>query len=343
MSKVSSSNFPLVSIIIVNWNGGNVFKKCLQSLADLNYPNWKLIIVDNGSTDGSNSYKVKDLKYELIQNDSNVGFAPANNQALSFTNGEFVLLLNNDTEVESDFLNIMVEKILTDENIGVMQPKIWMADSPDKLDNAGSFLTWTGFLVHWGYGRSDAEEFKKERVIHTAKGACMLVRKEVISKVGLFDDDFVSYFEESDFCGRVWLAGWKVLYYPRTSIKHKVGFTSKKLNQIEVNYHSLKNRIASYIKNFGFLGLATILIPHLFILLFLSFIYLLKFDFGKILMVFRALWWNLVNIPNLLQKRARVQNLRKTSDTIIFKSTLIGWKINDIIKHFFAVEKNFEK
>jgi len=332
---------PLVSVIIVNWNGGKVFSDCLNSLSKISYKNYELIIVDNGSTDGSDNVGKKYRVNKFIKNKSNVGFAEANNQGIKVSRGKYLLLLNNDTLVTKDFLNIMILKMEEDKSVGVMQPKIFMIDKPGHLDNAGSFLTWSGFLFHNGYGEKDSKEFDKERKVHTAKGACMLIRAEVVEKLGLFDPDFVSYFEESDFCSRVWLAGFSVLYYPKARIYHKVGFTSKKLDQFSVNYHSLKNRIVSYLKNFGSLGLIIIFIPHIAILFFLILIYLIKLDFGKVGMVLKAFWWNLLNLGKTIAKRKRIQKLRRVSDSQIFKDTLVGWKISDMIKHFFIVEKNF--
>ncbi|MBX4205656.1 glycosyltransferase family 2 protein [Candidatus Microgenomates bacterium] len=339
---------PLVSIIVVNWNGADVLENCFDSLSKINYPNWELIFVDNGSTDNSfeilNKYSpVSKERLQVIKNRINVGFAPANNQGLEVSKGEYVLLLNNDTKVTKDFLSLMIEKMELEKQIGVMQPKIHMMDSPERLDNCGSFLTWTGFLYHWGFGEKDSNKFDSERLIHTAKGACLLVRGEVIQKLKLFDDDFVSYFEESDFCGRVWLAGWQVVYFPKPEIYHKVGFTSKKLIATEVNYHSLKNRILSYLKNFELRGIITVLIPHLLVLKLLAIIYLVKFDFAKFAMVVKAIWWNIINLSKTLAKRSEIQKLRVVSDKEIFDKVMVGWKLTDMIKHFFLVEKNFQK
>lgn len=340
-----ANNQPLVSIIIVNWNGSGVFKNCLESLKKITYKNWEIIVVDNGSSDGSedliNNIGIPKSKYKLIKNKNNLGFAPANNKGLKLSKGKYILLLNNDTKVERNFLSLMIEKMEEEKQIGAMQPKIRMMDTPDRLDNCGSFLTWTGFLYHWGFGKKDSVEFNNQKLIHTAKGACMLIRKEVIDKVKLFDDDFISYFEESDLCSRIWLSGWQVIYYPKPEIYHKVGFTSKKLIATEVNYHSLKNRMLSYIKSFGLRGVITILIPHILMLMLLTLIYLIKFDFSKSTMVIKAIWWNVANFSITLKKRKQIQKLRVVSDKDIFDKVMIGWKVNDMIKHFFLVEKNF--
>src|SRR5690606_30578705 len=122
-----------------------VFKNCLDSLNKLKYDNWELIVVDNGSSDGSEklpmNYALPLSKYKLVKNKKNVGFAPANNQGLKFVKGKYVLLLNNDTKVPSDFLDKLIERMEKDKSIGALQPKIRMMDQKGHLDNAGSFLT----------------------------------------------------------------------------------------------------------------------------------------------------------------------------------------------------------
>lgn len=337
---------PQVSIIIVNWNGGKIFKNCLKSLEKLLYPNWELIIVDNGSNDNSELlYKEVHLnakRVKLLKNKTNLGFAEANNQGYKVSKGEFVLLLNNDTKITPNFLNVLLKSFEKDKKLGVVQPKIKVMDKKDRLDNSGTFLTKTGFLEHWGYMEKDGKEFNKEKYIFSAKGACMLTKREVIDKVGLFDKDFGSYFEESDFCWRAWLAGWKVKYIPNTYIYHKVGFTSKKMSQIDVNYVSLKNRICSFCKNLDQKNLFLILGTHIIIIIGLGVYYLIKLEFSKSSMVFRALSWNITNIDKTRKKRYKVQKLRTKKDDEIFKYFMHKVDWSKQFSHFRKVEANFK-
>lgn len=335
---------PLVSIIIINFNGLNYLKDCFESLERINYPNWEAIVVDNGSNDGSieflNRYRnFKSLK--VVRNSSNLGFAKPNNQGYRVAKGKYILLLNNDTKVNTDFLDKPVEILNNNKKIGVIQPKIFLMEKPGYLDNTGSFMTKTGFLVHEGYLEKDSKVFDEEKKVFATKGACMLIKREVIEKVGLFDNDFFAYFEESDFCWRVWLSGYEVMYYPGSSIFHKVGATSKNMNQFSINYHSLKNRIASLIKNLEFHNLLFILIPHLIILGIITAYYLLNLKFNKVKMVITAFWWNMIHLPSVLRKRRIIQKFRVVSDKEIFRK--VGRKINILamLRHFREVEKNF--
>lgn len=344
-------NYPLVSIIIVNWNGGEVMRQCIESLSKIDYANWELIVVDNGSTDGSVE-KIKKLniknqnyksKLKIIRNKTNLGFAVANNQGYKVSRGKYILLLNNDTKVEPDFLTKLVSHIKQDLSVGVIQPKIFLMDKPEYLDNAGSFLTRSGFLEHWGFGEKDGKEFNSEREIFSAKGACMLIRREVIEKVELFDDDFFSYFEESDFCWRVWMNGWKVLFYPEAKIYHKLGYTIRRLNVAQLNYHYYKNRICSLLKNLDGLNLLLIFVPHLIISESLWLLFLLRGQFNYSFMVKKAILWNFWNLPKTFTKRNKIQNSRKISDSELFKIILRPINFGKFFNDFRRVEEDLKR
>lgn len=322
-----------VSIVIINWNGGDVFRSCLTSLKKLKYKDYELIVVDNGSTDGTQ-------ELATIKNKENLGFANGNNQGYEKSHGKYIWLLNNDTLVKPDTLTTMVKYLDQNPKVAVIQPKIRIMDKPELLDNAGSFLTRSGFLEHRGYLQHDGQEYNQVRDIFSAKGACMLIRKAVIEKVGLFDPDFGSYFEETDFCWRVWLTGYKIRYYPLTEILHKVGYTSKRMDPVGTNYASFKNRLCSLIKNLEYKNFYVIII-HLILIKALAIYYLLRLQFDKSMMVWRAIWWNVVNLNNTLRKRNFVQKLRTKSDSEIFETILVPWNAKGMFTHFRRAEADF--
>lgn len=338
-------NSPLVSIIIVNWNGGKVFNKCLNSLSKIKYKNWELIVVDNGSVDGSEEfpYKIIRNKISLIRNKSNKGFAPANNQGASLAHGKYILLLNNDTIVTKDFLSILVNKMEKDDRIGILQPKILLMDKKEYLDNTGSFFTVIGFLQHQGFLEKDLGQYDHEQKVFSVKGACMLFRADLINKIGLFDNDFFSYFEESDFCWKAWLIGKKVLYYPKVFIYHKVGFTIRRLNVRDINFHYYKNRICSLIKNLEFKNLLFILPVHIIISLFISAFFFMRGNFKNSIMIFNALVWNIVNIDTTLKKRRKIQKIRATSDRELFKSLAVSINWGKYWNDLKRIEKDIKR
>ena len=306
----------LVSIVIVNFNGLQLLRGCLVSLKKNPYKNTEIIIVDNGSTDGSVEF-IKNLKFKignlkLIKNKRNLGFSQANNQAIRKAKGHFVLLLNNDTVTTPNFLKVLVDKIRSDNLIGVVQPKIIFLDNK-RLQSGGAFFTFLGFLYYFGYSQNPEEKkYNQAMPVFSANGACILIRKEVIDKVSLFDKDFFAYYEETDFCHRVWLAGYKVIYEPGATIYHKGGQTSKQMAESFILFHSFKNRLASSIKNFELSRLAGTVLSLVSIYLFLFFIYLTKLQFRLAMAVINALLWNVTNISSTLKKRQIIQTKMRT-------------------------------
>ncbi len=343
-----------VSIIIVNWNGESILKDCFKSLEKLNFKNWELIIVDNASTDNSlqviKEFRPKGINFNVIKNKENLGFVGGNNQAVKLAEGKYVLLLNNDTKVPPDLLDVLTAKMEADSKIGVMQPKILIMDNPKYLDNAGSFITKIGFLRHWGFQREDSKEFDKETEIFAAKGACMIIRADIVKEIGLFDPDFFMYFEESDFCWRVWLFGYKIFYYPKTFIYHKVGFSIKRQDVFELNYHYYKNRIASLIKNLDNFNILWIVPLHLVLSLGIAGVFLLRGSFKNPFIILRAIWWNAVNLSKTLKKRSKIQKQRNVTDNFIFER--VGRKVSilklllfkdSFFKDFKRIEKDIKK
>ena len=336
----------LVSIVIVNWNGKKHLSYSLSSLKKINYPSFEVIVVDNGSTDGSielvNSLTRNKKIIKLIKNKKNLGFAEANNIGFREAKGKYVLLLNNDTKVTPDFLKKLVDVMNENKKIGVVQPKIVFMDSK-KLQAGGAFLTNTGFLYHFGYGKNpDEKKYNQPMDIFSANGSCMLVKREVIERVGLFDPDFFCYFEETDFCWRVWLAGYKIIYVPSSVIYHKGAQTAKRLKSSFVNYHSFKNRIASLIKNLGPAELFKTMPTHFLFCQLAFFAFLVMGKFSSDWAIQKAIGWNFLHLGNTLEKRKKIQNkIRKVSDRELMS------KIKRSIKplyycHLFSGLKKYE-
>lgn len=311
------SNY-LVSIIIVNWNGKDMLRECLESVEHLDYKNYEVFVVDNASTDDSCEMLAQKFPWvKIVKNSCNLGFAGANNIGFKKSQGEFVLLLNNDTKVTPRSLSILVETLLSDSSLAVVQPKLPLMDNLHLLDGTGAFLTDTGFLYHFGLEKNaENPKYNKQAEIFSARGACMLIRRSIIERVGLFDPDFFAYFEETDFCWRVWLAGFKVSYQPKAVVYHAGAKTASKLESAFINFHSFKNRICSLIKNLGTKELIRILPLHVVIVEGFSFFQLIKLKPKMFWALQKALFWNLKNLRKTLEKRAFVQEtIRVLPDT----------------------------
>lgn len=318
MTKIFSR--PLISIIIVNLSGKQLLLDCLKSLKKSTYKNMEVIVVDNGSVDDSKEYlkeeKIMGRKIILIENKENLGFAKANNQGIKKARGEYILLLNNDTVTTPDFLRILLEKISKDSLIAVVQPKIIFYGTR-RLQSGGAFFSPPGFLYYFGYGQDPKHpRYNKQMEIFSANGACMMIKKSVIDEIGLFDNDFFAYYEETDFCHRVWLAGYEVMYEPTAVVFHKGSQTSRKMNSEFVIFHSFKNKLMSSIKNFES-GTLLKLIPTMILLyIFLGIVYLLTLQTKPAFGIIRSLAWNIFYFPRILIKRGRIQKMRKVEDKV---------------------------
>lgn len=313
---------PLVSIIIVNWNGKENLEECLNSLFTITYSPFETIVVDNGSTDGSvDLIKEKFPSVKLILANKNLGFAQGNNLGYKKSKGDYILLLNNDCIVTKNFLDKLILYLKKKPTVGIIQPTILFyrpgTHRHKTVNSVGSFILKSGFLYHKDYGKTFVKQkYTKPYEIFSAYGACFLIKREVIKRVGLFDPDFFVYFEETDLCHRAWLAGYSVMVDPRVYVFHKGAQTSKRLPASFVQFHSFKNKLYSYLKNLDSYYLLTMLVSHVLISEVGSLVYFL---FGKpdfTLAIQRAIYWNIKNYKKILIERKKVQkNIRRVKDS----------------------------
>lgn len=339
---------PLVSIIIVNWNGEALLKTLLPSLKKIDYKNFELIIVDNGSKDGSINYAKKVFpKIKIFVNKTNLGFAKANNQGISLAKGELILFLNNDTELTKDFLGILVKRLMADSKMGACQPKILHSEKKGRLDSIGSFLTASGFLYHLGFEAKDTKTLSKEIKLFSGKGSCLLFKKKLLDKIGGFDEDFFAYFEETDLCWRLWLSGHYLLYLPNSIIYHRGWQTAKKLPLEFINFHSFKNRISTLITNLEIQNLILILPIHITICILIGIFYLTQNKANLSVAIFKALAWNITNLKKTIKKRNFVKRkIRVVKDReilpVIFKNPVLSYYLF-ILKNSIVRSKVFAK
>jgi GT2 family glycosyltransferase len=313
---------PLVSILIVNWNGSEILPECLGSLKKQLYRNIEVIVVDNASSDNSLDILKQFAWVRVIKSKKNLGFAGGNNLGFTYTKGKYIFLFNSDATAPIDLLQKLVSSLEKDSSVAAVQPKFLYEDNT--INSLGAYLTNTGFLYYPGYGKKDTRAmYKKSSFIFSGYGAGLLIHRDVIEKIGLFDDDYFMYFEESDFSMRIWLSGWKILYNAETTIIHKGGVSSKKYGLEKIYFHSYKNRICTYIKNFELPSLITIVPLHVLLCYFISLLYLFTGKFAFFWAVQKAILWNISSLPKTLHKRSIIQkDFRKISDKKYFRLVL---------------------
>ncbi len=311
----------MVSIVIPTWNGRTHLEPCLGSLTSLRGPAFEIILVDNASTDDSLEFvATQHPDVTIVRNTENLGFARACNIGIEHSKGEYILFLNNDTRVTPDFLAELVGASEADTSIGMCQSKILWMDHPELLDQVGSYFTRTGFLLHEGFMQRDGPEYERVTEIFSAKGACMLVPRRILDEVGAFDEDFFAYCEEYDLCWRIWLAGYRIIYVPRSVIYHKMGATSVRFRSAWIDFHSFKNRVCLLIKNLGGRSLIRILPVHVALCIGGSLLLLAGLKYASAKAILQALVWNVVKIRSTLEKRKHVQaKIRRVSDRELFE------------------------
>lgn len=225
------SSEPLVFIIIVNWNGKELTLECLESLTHLTYKNVKTVVVDNASTDGS----IDAIRHQfpgvvVLPMNRNLRFAGGSNAGITYgvqNNADMVLLLNNDTIVEKNFLTTMVRRMQSSESVGMVAPKVLYYDDPRRIWYAGAVISmWTGTMRHIGIREIDNGQYDLPGETDYGTGCCLLVRREVVDRTGMLDETFSMYTEDADWCARARKAGFSILYEPEAKIWHKVSVSS---------------------------------------------------------------------------------------------------------------------
>lgn len=239
-------NKPLVFIILINYNGETDTIECIQSLNRILYDNFRIVLVDNGSTrpisEEGKSFFEKNC--HVIYNDRNSGFAGGNNIGIQYAvneGAELVLLLNNDTAVEPDFLNVLVEQYENNKETGALGGRICLYDDKEKIwYGGGHFDPKDGWGRHERYGEICSGRTGVVREVTFITGCLMLIPKRTVEKIGLLDDSLFLYFEDTDYCCRITKAGMKMLYCDDAVIYHKVYGSTSGNNDIRY-YYFLRN------------------------------------------------------------------------------------------------------
>lgn len=236
---------PKVSIISVNYKQPQITCELLESLDRISYPNYEVIVVDNGS--GDNSVEIISSAYPdvmLIPSEKNLGFAGGNNLGMQYATGDYFLLINNDTEVVPDILESMISTFQSDVFVGVVSPKIVYKIPENIIQFAGakSINPYTGRGRKIGNGQIDGGQYDYVKSTELAHGAALMISREVVEKIGGMPELYFLYYEEHDWCESVKKKGFKILFNGKTKVIHKESASVGKQNPLKV-YYMNRNRI----------------------------------------------------------------------------------------------------
>lgn len=242
-------DLPKVSVIILTWNSYEVTQDCLFSLRKSDYTNFEIVLVDNGSKDSSADKLLQEFpEIRLIRNPTNLGFTGGNNVGMrdALARGtDYLLLLNNDTVVAPNFLSTMVAAAESDPKIGILNPKIYFFEPHDEIWYAGGeHKPWWSFPKHLDGGKRDTSTNGRPREVSFVTGCAFLIKRDVITRVGLLDEILFMGVEDLDFSIRARQAGYKAVYVPTAIIWHKVSVDTERNAGIPVrDFYYVRNSI----------------------------------------------------------------------------------------------------
>ena len=331
----------LISIIIVNYNGKKWLKRCLDSIISQTYKNFEVVFVDNNSVDNSLEFiKNKKSKIKTKKNKQKTGISGGNIKGLEHSKGKYIFLLNNDTYLENDCLEKLIEGFKIIPNAGSIQSKIILMNNNEEIDNCGSYWTSSSFLYHYGYRQNkNLKQYNETLPFFSNKGASMMIRRDVIDITGFFDDDFWSYYEDTDLCNRIWIAGYECWYYPEATMFHALGGTSPFFDNNFIQFHNFKNKLLSFLKNFEIKTLATVLPLYFLLSIILSLFWLIKGKWRHFNAIYKSFWWNFIHFKETMIKRNVIQSFRKKSDKEIFKQV----KKDPPLKYYYYLLSQLEE
>ena len=240
-----------VSIIIPNYNGQKYLGDCIDSLYRLDFPRdqYEIIVVDNASSDSSKGFILSTyLDVALIQAERNLGFADGCNLGIKNSRGEYIVLLNNDTVVDPNWLKELVAVADSDKEVAIVGSKLLFKHIPHEIQNAGSYLTGRGDGGDMGSHQPDEGQFDTTREVMAVCGASMLVRRTLIEEIGALDEDFFAYYEDEDLCYRTRLYGKKIIFASKSVVYHVHAATSGEWSPL-FTFLVFRNKLLIHLKN----------------------------------------------------------------------------------------------
>jgi GT2 family glycosyltransferase len=321
---------PLVAVIVLNYNGVEYLNACLSSLKAQTYKNYQTIVFDNASTDKSTEFIKQNFpNVTLIEAEENFGFAKGNNLAIQFAlkrKADYVLLINNDTESEKNMLEKLISTAENDGSIGVVGPAVFDLKNKRVLQEMGMAID------RFGYPLALKTPTDRSKVFFVS-GCAMLIKSELLRRIGLFDEKYFMFAEDLDLCWRAQLEGYEIGVNENARVYHASGASILGGVLKETNYKTSakrvflreKNTLRTLIKNYGTAHLFMIVPFYINLLFFESAFWMLILKPQTATNVLKAIFWNVKFIPNTLRLRSTIQNARKINDAVLTSKMVPGY------------------
>ncbi len=318
-----------VSIIIPHWNGIDTLSECLLSLFKIRHDSYEVIVVDNASTDGSQSW-VKNTypNLKLIENEKNYGYAGGCNRGALEANGDYLVFLNNDTIQDPDWIQKLEKFMKKDNMIAAVQPKVLNYFNKNIFDYAGGsggYMDW--FCFPYARGRifskqeRDNGQYNDSKQCFWSSGTAFMIRKKLFFKAGKFDEYFFSHMEEIDLCWRLQAMGFQIWVEPDAIVYHKNAL-SMPMHSHKKHYLNHRNSLLMLFGNYSFKNIL-ILGSGRIIFELIAFGYsILKLDWKHASAIIRSLLYILFHVNLILKRRYNFKKIRKKEDKDIIKNIL---------------------
>lgn len=339
MNKINENtknSNPLVSIIILNFNAGNLLVDCIDSIQKSRYVNFEIILVDNVSKDNSHKKcKEKFPTIKLIENSKNFGYCEGNNIGIRIAKGEFIVILNPDTIVDSFWLEELLNAYQTN-GVGIYQPKFLATTDHSMLLSTGNMIQIFGFGYSRAKGDNDKKQYENLEKINYASGTCLFTSKEVLEKIGFFDPFLFAFHDDLELCWRGAINKINSFYVPKSIVYHPIEGTSFKWNPIKFKLME-RNRKYCLLTLYDRRTFFKMLPSLFFVDIAVFFFYLSK---GLIKMKILADIEILKNFKTINKKYFQNQKIKDVSDKEIihyFKNevNVPHWVVNNKINQFF--------
>jgi GT2 family glycosyltransferase len=306
-----SEQTPLFSVVIPNWNGAHHLPTCVNALRAQTYPAVEVIVADNASTDGSRELLAGQYpEVRLVALPENRGFTGACNAGMEAANGEFVALLNNDTEADPGWIAAVVDMFNRHPEAGLVASKMLLFDDRRRFHTAGDLYRVDGRLVNRGVWEEDRGQYDQEEYVFSACGGSSAYRRRLLNEIGLLDNDFFFSCEDMDLAWRAQLAGYRCVYAPKAVVYHRLAATG---GGVTASYYDGRNTLWILIKDYP----AALWRKHA--------LKILRAQWGLAWEALRA--WrgaaararlrgmaaSLSGVPKMLRKRRRIQAHRRVS------------------------------
>ena len=327
------NNNPLISIIILNYNAGNLLLDCIESILHSNYPNYEIIVVDNASNDQSHiKSKQKFPQIKLIENDKNLGYCGGNNIGAKEARGDFIIILNPDTLVDPNWIKELVSSY-EEFGEGLYQPKFLTTIDHSILMSAGNMIQLFGFGFSRGKNELDKGEFQNHEIIGYASGTCLFTSSKTFKKLNMFDPFLFAYHDDLDLGWRAAMIGIKSHYIPKSIVYHPPEGFSFKWSPFKF-YLLERNRMYCILTHYSRSTFYKILPSLILVEIAIFFFYLKK---RMLRMKFKAMWDLLKNWKHIKEKYAEIQDHRTVDDKEIIQ------KFTDDMDIPLAVSGTFSK